>query len=158
MSYDLDVAPASGKPSQWRRYLRKQGYHSIIKSREHQFETFGKGDVEVTVWELFGKGDVEATVWNTDVKYPVQFSIGLGGDENHHMLQQQSAQEFARQFQGKVYDPQTDEFLRDSNKHKKQQSTSHKESQYCGPGKVWVPGFHKHDGTYVKGFCRKKAH
>ena len=28
----------------------------------------------------------------------------------------------------------------------------------CKDDEYWVPGFHKHDGTYVKGFCRKKVH
>ena len=27
--------------------------------------------------------------------------------------------------------------------------------RYCGPGKTWVPGFRREDGTYVKGHCRE---
>ena len=29
--------------------------------------------------------------------------------------------------------------------------------EYCDPGYEWVPSYHKRDGTYVKGFCRKKV-
>lgn len=156
-SYDLEIEQISGNPSQWKRYLRKQGYHSIIKSRERQFDTFGKGTVDVTVWELFSKDDIDVTVWNSDVKYPVQFSIKTDSDEKQYVLQQQSVDEFAHQFQGKVRNPQTDEVLRKQEDDKKKTQRETYSYHICGPGRIWVPSYHKHNGTYVKGFCREKA-
>jgi Xaa-Pro aminopeptidase len=31
------------------------------------------------------------------------------------------------------------------------------QNYHCEPGYVWVPSFHKKNGDYVHGFCRKKG-
>ena len=126
-SYDLEIKDTTGKPSQWKRYFKKNGYKSIMKYPKHKLEILGKGHVEVMVWDKYEE-------------MPVQFSTYSGRDEGKRkQVEADHAHAFAEEFKGKVYDPQTNEFLIN-----------------CGPGNVWVPGFHRYDGTYVNGFCRKK--
>ena len=148
MSYYLQIKDPDGTSSEWKHYFRSHGYKTILNSPEYGDEIFGKGNVEVTIWDNYKEIQED----------PILFTTYDGTSDEDLRQQVEDAHAFTKKFKGKVYDQKTGKVLRDRNKQKKQQPISYKESQYCGPGKVWVPGFHKHDGTYVRGFCRKKVH
>ena len=148
MSYYLHIKDPDGTSSEWKRYLKKHGYKSIMNSPEYGDEIFGKGNVEVTIWDNYKEIQED----------PILFTTYDGRSDEDLRQQVEDAHAFTKKFKGKVYDQKSGKFLKNRNIPKKQQPLTHKELLFCRPGYVWVPGFYKHNGTYIHGFCRKKAH